>query len=107
MLQGLQWNNVFVAGGAVLRCIDAHALGEEVNGNKASDIDIFLYGLSDSDALAKITHIHSVLSQNIARQGKGNVEMVRTKNAVTFVSQYPLRHVQVILRMYRSPGMCR
>ena len=31
-------------------------------------------------------------------------EVVRTKRAVTILNQYPYRHVQVILRLYKNPG---
>jgi hypothetical protein len=29
---------------------------------------------------------------------------VRSKNAITLVSQYPYRHIQIILRLYKSPA---
>ena len=32
------------------------------------------------------------------------VSCVRSKNVVTLVSQYPYRHIQIILRLYRSPA---
>jgi hypothetical protein len=79
------------------------------NANKGSDIDIFLFGLSDSQANDKVKHIFDVVSQNAKNSGvKGNLltEVLRTKHAVTIVCQFPLRHVQIILRMYRSPGEC-
>jgi hypothetical protein len=33
-----------------------------------------------------------------------NVEVVRTGNAVTILAPYPYRHVQVVLRIYKSPA---
>ncbi|RKP26202.1 hypothetical protein SYNPS1DRAFT_8157, partial [Syncephalis pseudoplumigaleata] len=32
------------------------------------------------------------------------VSCVRSKNVVTLVSQYPYRHIQIVLRLYRSPA---
>ena len=64
-----------------------------------SDIDVFLYGLSDEEAFAKISEISEVL------QGNGGVtRIVRTENAITFKRIWPYRHVQIILRMYDSPA---
>ena len=37
-------------------------------------------------------------------KGNGSMLVVRTNNAVTFVQDYPRRHVQVILRLYASPA---
>jgi hypothetical protein len=63
-----------------------------------SDIDLFLYGLTEEQAFAKVTHIAAVLQQN-----GGVSRIVRTANAITFQRSWPQRHVQVILRMYDSP----
>lgn len=47
MLDGLNWDNVFVAGGAILGSLvaDKQKLG--------NDVDIFLYGLYDDDEANK------------------------------------------------------
>lgn len=63
------------------------------------DIDLFLYGLSVEDAFAKVRHIAEVLNAN----GEVN-RILRTHNAITFFRGWPLRHVQIILRMYDSPA---
>ena len=102
-LKGLDWSNIFVAGGSILRCVDTFQVKEgESNG---SDVDLFLYGLTDDQANEKIRSIFETVRANTEGSGqKQAVEIVRTKNAVTIIGNYPLRHVQIILRMYRSPG---
>jgi len=50
ILDGLDWTNVFAAGGAILAC-----LSKEQEGYKSSDIDLFVYGLdNDEDANRKV-----------------------------------------------------
>jgi len=65
-----------------------------------SDIDLFLYGLDEQAALAKL--------QNIVETVQGNAPhdsyVVRTAHAITIVTGYPYRHVQIILRLYKSPA---
>eukprot|EP00727_Mastigamoeba_balamuthi_P011317 m51a1_g6808 hypothetical protein (783) ;mRNA; r:256090-258827 len=101
VLDGLNWDNVFAAGGSVLACASADNAG----GFRSSDIDLFVCGLtSESDANDKLRHIHEVVSRNLASQGLAAPEVVRTHRAVTILADYPARHVQVILRLYHSPA---
>jgi hypothetical protein len=117
MFDGLDWSNVFVAGGAILgielvkrlsssnsstvlmrTTLDLYTaciteIGE--SNFKGSDIDIFLYGLkSNEEANAKLRHIHYIIMKNT----RGRGEVVRTHRAVTILNRYPYRHIQVILR---------
>jgi hypothetical protein len=96
ILDGLDWTNVFAAGGAILAC-----LSKEQEGYKSSDIDLFVYGMdNDEDANRKLKQIHSLVVSNT----KGAGEVIRTSRAVTILNSYPYRHVQIILRLYRSPA---
>uniref|UniRef100_A0A7S2AYT3 Uncharacterized protein n=1 Tax=Florenciella parvula TaxID=236787 RepID=A0A7S2AYT3_9STRA len=71
------------------------------SGFEVADIDIFLVGLNREEALAKIEHVHGVLKQ--AWGGTENdIFAVRTNASVTFVSSWPRRRVQIILRLYQS-----
>eukprot|EP01127_Copromyxa_protea_P013859 TRINITY_DN376_c0_g1_i1.p1 TRINITY_DN376_c0_g1~~TRINITY_DN376_c0_g1_i1.p1 ORF type:complete len:888 (+),score=171.53 TRINITY_DN376_c0_g1_i1:42-2666(+) len=95
-LDGLDWNNVFVAGGAVLGCLNA-----EQDGYRSSDIDLFVHGITDeAEANEKLKSIYNTVINNT--RGKGDV--IRTKRAITILCTYPYRHVQVILRLYKSPA---
>ena len=64
-----------------------------------SDIDLFLYGLNEDQAENKLLEIYEAVSS----ANPHKVVCFRTSNALTLVSQYPFRHIQVVLRLYSSP----
>ncbi|EHL02549.1 hypothetical protein M7I_1343 [Glarea lozoyensis 74030] len=64
----------------------------------ASDVDLFLYGMNEEQALRKIDEIEKNVRDSILHE----VTTIRTKNAITIASQYPTRHVQIVLRLYDS-----
>eukprot|EP01094_Clydonella_sp_ATCC50884_P018403 TRINITY_DN33_c0_g1_i1.p1 TRINITY_DN33_c0_g1~~TRINITY_DN33_c0_g1_i1.p1 ORF type:complete len:1290 (-),score=370.68 TRINITY_DN33_c0_g1_i1:92-3961(-) len=96
MFRGLDWSNVFAAGGSVLLALGA------VPDNNSSDIDLFLYGLSESQANEKVKHIVEVVQRNSPRSDGSGV--IRTKHALTIIGDYPNRHVQIVLRLYKNPA---
>ncbi|KAM9974519.1 hypothetical protein ACTFIW_007974 [Dictyostelium discoideum] len=98
MFDGFNWSNVFVAGGSVLGC----SLEGGIIGNKGfqnSDIDIFLYGLSENGANSKLDEIEQFIKSKSPQ-----AQMARTKYAITFVSGSGFRNVQIVLRIYKSPA---
>lgn len=64
----------------------------------ASDVDLFLYGLNEEEAVEKVKQIERSVRDSILAE----TTTVRTKNAITIVSEYPVRHVQIVLRLYKS-----
>jgi hypothetical protein len=64
-----------------------------------SDIDMYLYGMSEEQARAKCDEIGDVLRRNAEARG-GTVYATRTRCAVTFFSAYPFRMVHVICATY-------
>jgi ankyrin repeat protein len=108
-LVDLDWSNVVVAGSAVVTPLLAvpaqHAESKrtlrEYYHEKlapASDVDLFLYGLTEEQAKEKIVQIE----QNIRDAILTETTTIRTKNAITIASQYPTRHIQIVLRIYNS-----
>ncbi|KAL4780690.1 ankyrin repeat-containing domain protein [Aspergillus varians] len=108
-LTDLDWNNVVAAGSAVTTSI--LPIPDKYNDSKrdmrrffhedfapASDVDLFLYGLTEEQMIEKIKLIERCIRDSILTE----VSTIRTKNAITIVSQYPTRHVQVVLRRYKS-----
>lgn len=108
-LAELDWSNVVAAGSSVVNCL--LPVPEEYNASKrslrefyhekfspASDVDLFLYGLTEEDAIEKIRQIETAVRDAILSE----VTIVRTKHAITICSQYPTRHVQIVLRIYKS-----
>ncbi|SJL18642.1 uncharacterized protein ARMOST_22239 [Armillaria ostoyae] len=108
-LQALDWTNVIAAGGAVLACLESIPLHAEQSNTdrrryftskyKSSDIDLFLWGLNEQEAEAKIVSIYDAVQEAVPY----DVVCVRTRHAVSIYSQYPYRCIQIILRLYKSP----
>ncbi|KAL4998867.1 ankyrin repeat-containing domain protein [Aspergillus recurvatus] len=108
-LADLDWNNVVAAGSAVATSL-LPVPGEYSDSKRglrqfyhekfapASDVDLFLYGLTEEQAIEKIKQIERCIRDSILTE----VSTIRTKNAITIVSQYPTRHVQIVLRRYKS-----
>ncbi|XWW92272.1 hypothetical protein V2A60_000195 [Cordyceps javanica] len=108
-LSELDWNNVVAAGSSVINCLLPVPEAFNVNKRKlreyyhekfcpASDVDLFLYGLTHDEAVEKIKQIEQAVRDAILSE----VTVVRTKYAITIASQYPVRHVQIVLRVYKS-----
>jgi hypothetical protein len=108
-LSDIDWSNVVAAGSAVVTSL--LPVPEEYRHSKrglrqyyhekfapASDVDLFLYGLNEEQAIEKIKHIEDKIKNTILYE----TTTVRTKNTITIASQYPNRHVQIVLRIYRS-----
>ncbi|CAG7956753.1 unnamed protein product [Penicillium nalgiovense] len=108
-LSEIDWSNVVAAGSAVVTSL--LPVPEKYRNSKrglrkyyheefapASDVDLFLYGLTEEQALEKIMHIEDKIKNTILYE----TTTIRTKNTITIASQYPNRHVQIVLRIYRS-----
>ncbi|KAJ7074718.1 hypothetical protein C8F01DRAFT_33937 [Mycena amicta] len=104
LLNGLDWNNVFVAGGIVLGALySVTSPLSSVKGQdfKSSDIDIYIYGLDSNAATEKIKHIFQVYRKNLVHTARTLV--VRNSKTITFYSKYPTRHIQIVLRFLKTP----
>ncbi|KAJ5067611.1 hypothetical protein M0811_02799 [Anaeramoeba ignava] len=112
-LDFINWDNVFIAGGAILACL--RKVPDEYNQNmntirqyfhrisyKASDIDIFIYGLNEKEASEKVARLTKQIIENSIFADDYSV--YNSQNTVTIVSNWPFRHLQVILRLYKSPA---
>ena len=95
-LHGLNFDNVFAAGGSVLHCLEAF---HDQPTNNTSDVDLFIYGLSEAAANNKIKEIYNAILVNTPQAA-----IVRGKHAVTIIQEYPTRHIQIVLRLYKSPA---
>ncbi|KKK26957.1 hypothetical protein ARAM_004358 [Aspergillus rambellii] len=108
-LSDLDWSNVVAAGSAVTTSLlpVPEDLADSKRGLRqfyhekfapASDVDLFLYGLTEEQAIEKIKQIERCIKDSILTE----TSTIRTKHAITIVSQYPTRHVQIVLRLYKS-----
>jgi hypothetical protein len=96
VLRGLDWANVFVAGGKVLSTL--------VHGRDAedADVDLYIYGLDAEQANDKVRHIYQVWNANLPA---GNQEKLVVKNAKTInlLPSYPHCRIQIVLKLVSSP----
>jgi ankyrin repeat protein len=108
-LSDLDWSNVVAAGSSVLTPL--LPIPPKYAGSKrgirdyyhtiftpASDVDLFLYDLTEEQALEKIKKIERAIKDSILTE----TTTIRTKNAITIASKHPTRHVQIVLRIYKS-----
>ncbi|KAJ7164504.1 hypothetical protein C8R46DRAFT_1099739 [Mycena filopes] len=102
LLKGLDWNNVFIAGGIILGTLLAVETQPDIPAQwAASDIDVYLYGLGPEAANAKLEHLFKTFGANLPRGTPTLV--VRNSKTVTFYARYPLRRIQVVLKLVKSP----
>ncbi|KAJ5894821.1 hypothetical protein N7495_006512 [Penicillium taxi] len=108
-LNDIDWTNIVAAGSSVVTPL--LPVPEKYHGSKrslrkyyhdvftpASDVDLFLYGMTDEQALTKIMEIEDKIRNTILYE----TTTIRTKNTITIASQYPNRHIQIVLRIYQS-----
>ncbi|KAJ3731595.1 hypothetical protein DFJ43DRAFT_1077989 [Lentinula guzmanii] len=115
LLAGLDWSNIFVAGGLVLGALLTPDIpptasvptSERLYLNQplewiSSDIDLYIYGLDVEAANEKIKHIAEVYQSNL-----GSVDapflVVRNSQTITLYSEWPKRRVQIVLKLVKSP----
>ncbi|KAG8866815.1 hypothetical protein FRC20_007474 [Serendipita sp. 405] len=104
-LKGLDWSNLFVAGGLVLGallCVDAEDAINTPNQWESSDVDIYVYGLTSSQANDKIRHLYDIFKRNLPSDAP--ILVVRNSKTISFISQYPIRRFQIVLKMCQSPA---
>ncbi|KAJ6469457.1 hypothetical protein C8R45DRAFT_1167129 [Mycena sanguinolenta] len=102
LLKNLDWSNVLVAGGIVLRV--GTLLSVDIEGQPrrdprwdSSDMDVYIYGLSPKKANDKIEHLFQMFRANLPPGTKTLV--VRN----WFYAKYPLRRIQIVLKLVESP----
>ena len=103
-LDGLDWSNIFVAGGMVLGTllgVEEKDAPNTVDQWKGSDIDIYVYGLHPAAANEKIRHIYEVFKANLPADAPCLV--TRNSKTISFLTSYPNRRFQIILKKVRHP----
>lgn len=63
-------------------------------GFPGSDVDLFLYGMDAEEAKQKIIEIYDAVCEAVPF----NVLCFRSAHTITMVSEYPFRHIQIVLR---------
>ncbi|KAF7362639.1 hypothetical protein MVEN_00613000 [Mycena venus] len=101
LLKNLNWNNIIVAGGIVLGALLSVAGAGAGEQWKASDIDIYIYGLTPAQANEKLHELFATFKTNLPARSPALI--VRNSKTITFYSRYPLRRIQIVLKLVRSP----
>ncbi|PVF98266.1 hypothetical protein CPB86DRAFT_362005 [Serendipita vermifera] len=107
-LKGLEWPNVFVAGGMVVGSVlCAEESSSEVSEKlkeqwKSSDIDIYIYGLDPLQVNKKIEHLFTVFKNNLPEDAP--ILVVRNSKTISFISNFPRRRFQIILKIVKNPA---
>ncbi|KAJ7098262.1 hypothetical protein C8R44DRAFT_357130 [Mycena epipterygia] len=99
LLKNLNWSNLFVAGGIVLGSL--LSVDTPDPRWKSSDIDIYVYGLTPDEANEKIKHLFETFRTNLPAGTPTLV--VRNCTTITFYARYPLRRIQIVLKLGESP----
>lgn len=102
LLKGLDWSNVFVAGGIVLSSL-LSVTEKDAQKFSSSDIDLYIYGLGPIEANKKVQHLEEVWKSNLPKNAKNDTLVVRNSRTITFFSQYPIKRVQIVLKLVKSP----
>ena len=103
ILHGLDWRNVFMAGGLALTTLmHVDESKDHERGIRDGDIDLYLYDLGPEEANAKVEHIYNVWSSNLPVSNRQQL-VVKNAKTITFLADYPNRRVQIILKLLPSP----
>jgi hypothetical protein len=103
LLKGLDWSNVFIAGGCALGTLLTPGIPEDHKPSDwlSSDLDLYIYGLGTEEANKKIEHIADIYKQNLPKESPFLV--VRNSQSVTLYSSYPTKRVQIVLKLVGNP----
>jgi hypothetical protein len=109
---GFDWENVFVAGGAVLACLlqgyeyqkdFKNKIAKGANGFLHTDIDLFIYGLSATAATEKVQKILQFFTRkNPGKLAPGHI--ILSNHSITLLGMVAdeVPNFQIILRLYQS-----
>lgn len=119
-LVGLNWNNVFLAGGLVGTIIHDDAVSKLVNWKyvqfqtrfsysyEQPDIDLFIYGLTEKEGNNKVKEIvNHLLAQRKELQISTDLTVTRNQHVLTIEFRHPnfpnvLRKYQIIFKLYKT-----
>lgn len=95
ILRGLDWANVFAAGGKVLGTLIC------AGDVKESDIDLYIYGLDAEQANQKVRHIYQIWSDNLPASNHEKL-VVKNPKTINLIPSYPNCRVQIVLKLVSS-----
>ena len=101
-LRGLDWSNVFVAGGmALTTLLHTDPSKDDDRAVRDPDIDIYIYGLGPEDANRKVEEIHDIWVRSLPATAQRLV--VKSAKTINLLSTYPHRRLQIVLKLLAAP----
>ena len=102
ILNGLDWQNVVVAGGMVLTTLlHVNSAYDQDKRVQDLDLDIYIHGLSPADAEKKAFEIEEVWRRNLPDDS--HTLVTQNHKTITFTPSYPNRRLQIILKALPNP----
>ena len=103
VLRGLDWSNVFVAGGmAVTTLLHTDPSQDHDRSIRDPDIDLYIYGLGPEDANRKVEEVHDTWARNLPATAQARL-VVKNAKTINLLSSYPNRRIQIVLKLLPSP----
>ncbi len=99
MLSYINWENLVVAGGSV-----SNTINNECSTRCVSDIDLFLYGLNESEGKAKIEEIINTVRLYCEEQFNTDLHILKNKYVISLIPDRlskRIHKVQIITRLYK------
>ena len=102
-LDGLDWSNVFIAGGMALTTLmHIDSTKDDERSVKDCDIDLYIYDLTPEEANRKVEDIYNVWSNNLPSTNRQKL-VVKNAKTINLLPSYPNRRIQIILKLLPSP----
>ena len=103
ILRGLDWSNIFVAGGmALTTLLHTDPSKDDDRAVRDPDIDLYIYGLGPEDANRKVGEVHDTWARNLPANAQARL-IVKNAKTINFLSSYPHRRIQIVLKLLSSP----
>ena len=102
LLNYIDWGNVIVAGGCASNSINGKVAVPRKDASRVSDVDLFIYGLSEEEARIKITELLTDIGNATRDKFGGTTYILKNEYTITLVSSNNKEiKIQIILRLYK------
>jgi len=102
ILEGLDWNNVVVAGDMALATLMHAGDGKDKDQIEDFGIVLYLYGLDAEGANKKVEEIYGLWERNLPVTNN-EVAVVKNNKSISFLANYAYPRILIILKLFSSP----
>ncbi|KAJ3095563.1 Protein mono-ADP-ribosyltransferase parp4 [Phlyctochytrium planicorne] len=126
MFKYVNFDNIFIAGGAVVAALQPSVKKATDENYFNSDIDVFIYGLKLEQVRDKVVEVYEAIRKaatdnpNYSIESEAHIEdhsylgdfefdetdhlLARNLRSLILVGEYPKRQIQIVFRLYKSPA---